>query len=143
MELQVSTGWMRLALRAQICAQCDPKPTHTNSCQLLDSRPCEIDCALFRQLPRLARFLKRHRAKPPLGYEEFAVKLLCERSLEKMGQPNPFLDHIPEALATLEKVASLLDVSPAVLPQHDCLRRELALGQMSVCSEKSVINEPA
>lgn len=143
MELQVSTGWMKLALRAQICAQCNPAPTRNESWQSLDPHPCEPGCALFGQLPRLARFLNRHRAKPPLGYEEFAIKLLCEPLLDHVEQRAPFLDCVDEALATLETVASLLDVSPAILPQHDCLRRELALGQISACSEKSIINEPA
>jgi hypothetical protein len=128
MEEHVSTGWMRLALRAQICDQCHPRPREGCAHQVLEAHACESACALFVQLPRLARLFERHRAKPPAGYEAFAIQMLQEGGADSF-EPRAALDYAPEAVAILEKVARLLQDMPVQSPRHDCLRRDLALGQ--------------
>jgi hypothetical protein len=133
---------MKMALRGQICSQCCPVPTVTDSLQLLASHSCETDCALFVQLPRLAQFMKRYRAKPPAGYEEFVLKLLCESPPDisrgdSTAMSSPFLDYAHEALAILERIVALLDVPAITTPEHDCHRRSFALGQLCVHTPKS------
>ena len=127
---RVSTGWMRLALRARICDQCDPRPGEEKSCVYLDAHECESRCAYFSQLPRLARLLKRHHARPPTGYEEFAIELL-HQAWDVTRNNNP-LWYAPEALATLEKVAELSQPPPASIPKPECVRRDIALGQLDI-----------
>jgi hypothetical protein len=131
------TGAMKVALRGQICSQCRPVPSTADSLQTLAPYSCETDCALFVQLPRLARFLERHRSKPPAGYEEFVLKLLCESGADiskgdAATMPRPFLDYVHEALAILERIVALLDVPAITTPEHDCARRSFALGQLCV-----------
>jgi len=132
---------MKLALRGQICSQCCPVSSDADSLQLLAPRSCESDCPLFVQLPRLARFLERHRAKPPVGYEEFVLKLLCESAADiSKGDPtatSSFLDYAHEALAVLERIVALLDVPAITAPEHDCVRRSFAIGQLHVHATKA------
>lgn len=104
-EQRVSIRWMKMGLRAQICSQCQRIPMAMDPSALLEEGPCEVRCPLFIQLPRLARFLTRHRPTPPGGYEEYALKLLGE---SPMG--GPFLDYAPDALAILERIAALTEV---------------------------------
>ena len=132
MEKQLSTGWMKLALRAQICARCDPQPTEPVS---WEPHSCESGCALFGQLPRLARFLKRHHGKPPGGYEEFAINLLRESS-KVDTRPDAFLEYAYDTLATLENVSALTEPAAVKAPEHNCIRQDLALGQLSVHAEQ-------
>lgn len=141
-------GWMKLGLRARVCSQCRAVPNVADSWPLLAPRPCEPHCALFVQLPRLARLLERHHAKPPAGYEEFVLKLLCDsldefpgtlRSSHPAVKPSPFLEYLPEALATLERIVGLFDAPASANPQHDCARKALAAAQMSVHVSKSDI----
>lgn len=126
-----------MGLRGQICSQCCPVPTVADSLQLLAPHSCETNCALFRQLPRLARFLVRYRAKPPAGYEEFVLKLLCESAADiskcdRAAIPRPFLDYAQEALAILERIVALLDAPAITTPERDCARRSFALGQSCI-----------
>jgi hypothetical protein len=107
-----SKGWMKLALRAQICSQCHPVPQSVDPLRVFYPHSCETNCALFVQLPRLARLLERYRAKPPFGYEEFVLKLLCDSgAIRSDGGQNAmhclFLDYSHEALAIMERVVSL------------------------------------
>jgi len=144
-EARPLIGWMKMALRGRICSQCCPVATDGDAWQLLAPRSCENGCALFVQLPRLARFLERHRAKPPAGYEEFVLKLLCESAPDiSQGHataiPSPLLDYAHEALAVLEGIVALLDVPAITTPEHDCARRSFALGQLCVHVTKADCN---
>lgn len=118
MEGRVSAGWMKLALRARICSECDPGAPGGDPCRLLDAHSCEPGCALFCQLPSLARLFRQHDAKPPADYEEFAIKLLYDsaanptagRAVSRdVARPDKSLNYAPEALAVLEKIALLLE----------------------------------
>lgn len=138
---------MKLGLRAQICSQCRPAATVAGLVQLPAPHSCEGGCALFVQLPRLARFLERHCAKPPAGYEEFVFKLLGEAATESAGGDGnvaggSFLEYTPEALAILERVVALLEEPVVANPKHDCARQSLALGQLSVHAAKNDASEP-
>ncbi len=137
-----------MGLRAQICSQCRPVSSAADPLQLPDAHKCENNCALFVQLPRLARFFERYCDKPPAGYEEFVIKLLCESAAEIfIGDPDaspvPFLDYVHEALAILEGVAQLLGESTESTPEHDCARRSFTLGQVALHISKKVPNKPS
>jgi hypothetical protein len=147
MDETLPVGWMRMGLRARVCNQCRPRVAADDAALALAPNSCESKCALFTQLPRLAHFLARYRAKPPAGYEDSVLKLLCDSSKDISGDigpasvpeiiPGPFLDYSIDALAILEKIAALF-VPPAVEnPGHDCTRRAMALGQMSVHGSRS------
>lgn len=131
MDDERSIRWMRLALRARICSQCDPPPAVVAPDPLPQPHSCESGCAFFNQLPRLARFLHRHRARPPVGYEEFAIQLLLESPLES-GGIEAKLDYAHEALATMEKVVSLMQAPSLPVAQHDCVRRDRAMVQLNI-----------
>jgi hypothetical protein len=138
---------MKMGLRAQICSQCRPVPSAVDPLQLPAAHKCENNCALFVQLPRLARFFERYCDKPPDGYEEFVVKLLCESAAEvSNGDPDtslvPFLDYVHEALAILEHVAKLLGESANSTPEHDCSRRSFTLGQVALHISKKAPDKP-
>ena len=138
---------MKMGLRAQICSQCRPVPSAVDPLQLPAAHKCENNCALFVQLPRLARFFERYCDKPPDGYEEFVVKLLCESAAEvSNGDPDtslvPFLDYVHEALAILEHVAILLGESANSTPEHDCSRRSFTLGQVALHISKKAPDKP-
>ena len=142
-----STGWMKMGLRAQICSQCRPAPSAADPMQLLAAHKCENNCALFVQLPRLARFFQRYCDRPPAGYEEFVLKLLCESAAEiSDGDPDalpvPFLDYVHEALAILEGVAKLLGESANSTPEHDCARRSFTFGQVALHISKKTPDKP-
>jgi hypothetical protein len=142
-----STGWMKMGLRAQICSQCRPVASDANPSQLPAAHKCENNCALFVQLPRLARFFERYCAKPPAGYEEFVLKLLCESAAEDPnGDPGalsvPFQDYVHEALAILECVAKLLGESADSTQEHDCARRSFTLGQVALHISKEAADKP-
>jgi hypothetical protein len=142
-----------MGFRARVCSECQPVPRPADHPVLPTVRSCEVCCPLFIQLPRLARFLERHRAKPPTGYEEFVIKLLCESSEETPkndrhlsdhgAEPGPFLDYATDALAILERVAALFDKAEIATPGHDCARRDIALGQMSVLASKADAGQPS
>lgn len=145
-----SIGWMKLGLRAQICGKCRPgaagapDATVVDATQVLISLPCEPRCQLFVQLPRLAQFLERHRAKPPLGYEDFVFRLLSETGSQTFdgnqqpsipeATPGPFMNFSSEALAVLERVVALFRAPAPEKPGDDCARQALAKGQLSVLS---------
>jgi hypothetical protein len=141
MDASASIGWMKMGLRANVCCQCRPMAATADRALALMPHLCETNCALFTQLPRLARFLDRHRGKPPSGYEEFVYKLLNDFTPEVSSKnlssnpeaiPGPFLDHSFEAIGILEKIALLFTAPPADDPTHGCARRSMALGQLSV-----------
>ncbi len=151
MNQSLPIGLMKMGLRAQICSQCRPDALGADPL-LASPCSCEPRCALFVQLPRLAQFLGRYRAKPPAGYEEFVLKLLresaSETSSEKVlltnhsSEPGPYLDFTAEALASLERMAALLAEPQVEVPHGDCVRKALALGQMSVQATKVDAVEP-
>lgn len=137
MNKSFSTGWMKLGLRAQVCSQCRPVSSSGDPFQYIAPHSCEGACALFRQLPRLGRFLERHHAKPPAGYEEFVLKMLCDSAAETSHDQStpisiPNLHLISEALAICEHIVSLSNPGPIATPQSDCARRSFALGQLGV-----------
>ncbi len=84
---------------------------------------------LVHPVAAVSAILERHRAKPPTGYEEFVIKLLCESSEETpkndrhlsdhRAEPGPFLDYATDALAILERVAALFDKAEIATPGHD------------------------
>jgi hypothetical protein len=125
------TGWMKLALRAQVCTQCHAEGEAPNT----EPRPCEPACAYFVQLPRLALFLKRYRCRPPAGYEEDVINLL-QKSATKSHLEGA-LEYAWEALATLESVAKLIE-PPTPSAGGDCIRRDLALAQLQIDSQGSI-----
>ena len=136
-DKQPHTGWMKLALRAQICNRCNPRH------EPVDPHPCESTCALFVQLPRIARMLTRYGSKPPSGYEVYAINLLLKScpsaapgsaDLPPNSAPsrNVIANYAPDALATLEKVAALIHAMQNPPPGNDCLRRNIALAQLDV-----------
>lgn len=131
-----------MGLRAQICSQCRPVPSGADPLQRLAAHVCENNCAMFIQLPRLARFLDRHRPIPPAGYEEFALKLLSDAAADishsdPEALPGPFLDYSDEALAILERIVALSEVPVIAAPSHDCARQSFAMAQVSVHGVKS------
>ena len=112
MNQSLSIGWLKIGLRTQICSQCHPIPAAADPSQLLDPHSCEAGCALFVQLPRLARLLERNRADLPAGYEEFVQKLLVDSTGEASGH---FLEYTNEALVILERILELVhEPEPAV-----------------------------
>ena len=137
MEKRLSTGWMKLALRSRICTQCEPGAKES-ACW--EPRSCESECSLFAQLPRLARFLKRHHSKPPQGYEEFAIDLLSGCSIDSARFSSKIetrldvllREYAYDTLAILETVSALTEPTPGISEEHNCLRQDLALGQLSV-----------
>jgi hypothetical protein len=128
---------MKMALRARICSQCCPAVGVADLLQPHGPHPCEANCTLFVQLPRLARFLERHFAKPPPGYEEFVLKLLEESTADipngsSSTATGPFMDYALEALVILERIVALSQAPVLTAPHHDCARQSFALGQIGV-----------
>jgi hypothetical protein len=102
---------MKMGLRAQICCQCRPEESATETSLPIAPLACESGCSLFVQLPRLARFYQLHSPRPPSGYEDFALQMLGDASSagnDPAKIAGPYLDYSAEALAILERMTYLL-----------------------------------
>jgi hypothetical protein len=109
MKSPADVNHLKLALRDQLCGEC---PEHVGDHSVEHpvhevavpppAEPCESDCSLFVNLPRLARLTEE--GEPPCGYTVFA------KSLEDCQGQVRHTD-VAQALTIIESAAS--ESSPA------------------------------
>jgi hypothetical protein len=106
MDDALPIGEIKVALRMRICPQCDGRAAAVDS-PAPAARPCEEECLLFVQAPRLAALVEQAAGEPVCGYGEVVGRLLRDdderaSQLERRGLG----DFGVEALATIEQFVS-------------------------------------
>ena len=96
MKSPADLNQLKLALRDNLCGEC---PEHAPQVQSAHApappaaEPCETDCSVFVNLPRLARVAKE--GEPPCGYSVYEKSLeSCDGQVRKAN--------INQALSILE-----------------------------------------
>ena len=96
MKSPADLNHLKLALRDKLCGECPEHAPQVQSAQPASSpaaEPCESDCSVFVNLPRLARVAKA--GEPPCGYSVYEKSLeSCDGQLRKTD--------LAQALAILE-----------------------------------------
>jgi hypothetical protein len=101
---------LKTALRIRLCGECSVRPAENAPAATATATgpaPCESDCQLYVNLPKLARLVKE--GEPPCGYEVFA------KSLASQAGKSPGTD-IVLALAILESALAELSKLEADQP---------------------------
>src|SRR5215218_4455456 len=67
------------AVRAKICTQCYQRPTGSESWEPARSRPCEGECAIFRNLLKLEKIAAQVNDPGLDAYERAVRSQVCQR----------------------------------------------------------------
>lgn len=99
-----------VALRKQICAECEWRVDDKHPMSSEDALACEKLCALFVHLPRLTYLVAQFGSEPPCGYDNVIdnfLRFAHERSQTPASESEaPLRAYAADALAVIERVAA-------------------------------------
>ncbi len=92
------------AIRQFVCERCFQRPAAAPINSAADALPCQPDCELFTQLPRLAQLVNRFGGEPPCGGESVVWSLIHESATKPSDNTDcPLSRYAGETLAVLER----------------------------------------